>query len=366
MKKNIFVGISLVCCLALSAFLVFADITGSLLPASEGSYLQWTPKSGSTHYNLVDEATCNGNTDYNYTSAVGNRDSYGVNISSIPDGSTITKIEISPCASKNSGGGSNSVVNVFYRYNSSNSSDSGNYSLSGTTPTQLSTTTFDSLSLIKSNSSSLQIGAVLTSGSKGAKLGRIATVITYTLLTAPSNLNATNISSSSNSLVWTDNSSNEAGFSIERSATSSGGWTVIATTTSNSYTDTGLNANQYYYYQVRAYNAGGYSNYSNISSAYTTYNPPQIPADPTNLQVYYGGTSTVVTLIWADNSNNETGFSIERGTDGINFSEIHTVGQNIYWYYDPKPDPGTYYYQVRAYNGDGYSNYTNTATTTIH
>ena len=55
--------------------LVLADSTGSLLPSSDGAYLQWTPKTGTTHYTMVDESSCNGTTDYNSTNTVVNRDS---------------------------------------------------------------------------------------------------------------------------------------------------------------------------------------------------------------------------------------------------------------------------------------------------
>jgi hypothetical protein len=43
----------------------------TVYPNAEGSLLQWTPSSGTTHYTLVDEATPNDDTDYLYTSTVG-------------------------------------------------------------------------------------------------------------------------------------------------------------------------------------------------------------------------------------------------------------------------------------------------------
>ena len=76
---------------------VIAASTSSLLPTGEGTYLQWTPKSGSTHYTMVDESSCNGTTDYVSTTVTGSRDSYQVSLSSIPDGSTITNIAVTPC-----------------------------------------------------------------------------------------------------------------------------------------------------------------------------------------------------------------------------------------------------------------------------
>ena len=87
---------------------------------------------------------------------------------------------------------------------------------------------------------------------------------------APSSLTAQAASSSQISLSWTDNSSNEEGFQIERS-TAAAAFTGIATVAPNvtSYTNSGLAASTSYTYRVRAYNGGGSSGYSNTASATT-------------------------------------------------------------------------------------------------
>lgn len=348
----------------LLAQLVFANSTASLLPSSDGAYVQWTPKTGTTHYTLVDESTCNGTTDYNSTNTVGNRDSYGVSLASVPNGSTITAIEITPCASRNkSTGGGSATMNVFYRFSGVDSADAGSYALTGTNPTQLAATTFSGLSLVKGTASTLQIGAVLSDGTKGARLSRIAVVVTYIPLTAPSSLGATNVSGSQNDLSWTDNSSNEDGFKVESSLNNQfGPFSQIATTSANavSYSNTGLTADQTYYYRVHAFNSGGNSSYSNTAYAITA---TVVPSDPTNLTATASSSSVV--LNWTQSSTNEEGFKVERGTDGINFTEIATKGINVTSHVDPGLAPGTYYYRVRAFNVIGNSGYTNTASTTI-
>lgn len=253
------------------ASVAFALTTGTLMPVSD-SATQWTPSSGSTHYVLVDEASCNGTTDYVSTNTVGNKDSYYVSLAGIANYSTITGISITPCASNNKGGGS-STFGAYYRWNGVESATT-NYSLSGTTPVDLSAANYTGLSLLKTSSSQLNIGGVLVSGTKGARMSRISAVITYDLPTAPdapTNLSATLSASSSTAVVlnWTDNSNNEEKFKIERSdVSSSGPWTQIASTTLNvtSYSDYSVSTGNTYYYQVRASNAGGDSAYTNVAS----------------------------------------------------------------------------------------------------
>lgn len=264
--KKVFISASI---FAVSASL-FAATTADLLPTAEGTYLQWTPKSGSTHYTMVDESSCNGTTDYVSTTVTGNRDSYQVSLASIPDGSTITNIAVTPCASKNKSSGS-SVMNVFYRLDGVNSADQGAYSLTGTTPTALATTNFSSLSVVKASSTALQIGAVYTSGTAGARLGRLATVITYTPTApnSPSSLVSTVSTTTTKYVIstWTDNSNNETSFVIERSLDGIN-FSVNSSTTANLTTsfDFSVATGTTYYYRVKAVNSGGSSGYSNTAT----------------------------------------------------------------------------------------------------
>jgi hypothetical protein len=163
---------------------------------------------------------------------------------------------------------------------------------------------------------------------------------------APGNLSATAVSSSQINLTWTDNSSNETGFMVERSLDGTT-FTQIATLGANttSYNSTSLNAGTTYYFRVRATNGGGNSAYSNIASATTLAGPLAAPSNLTGT-----ATSTSVTLSWKDNSSNETGFKVERSTDGTNFTQIATVGANVTTYTNTGLSPATqYYFRVRAY-----------------
>lgn len=50
----------------------------TLYPVSDGTYKQWTPDTGTTHYTRVDEGQFDGDTSYVHTATAGNKDSYGI------------------------------------------------------------------------------------------------------------------------------------------------------------------------------------------------------------------------------------------------------------------------------------------------
>ncbi len=89
---------------------------------------------------------------------------------------------------------------------------------------------------------------------------------------APSNLAATTISTSQINLSWTDNSTNETGFRIERckNATCTN-FVEVAQVGANvtTFSNTGLTKNSTYRFRVRAFNTDGNSAYSNIAAAKT-------------------------------------------------------------------------------------------------
>jgi hypothetical protein len=91
--------------------------------------------------------------------------------------------------------------------------------------------------------------------------------------------------------------------------------------------------------------------------------PPEPPAAPSALSATAGKRKVV--LSWSDNSGNESGFKIERSTDGLIFTQIATTGANASSYTNSGLTSGTtYHYRVRAYNGAGDSAYSNVASAT--
>ena len=88
---------------------------------------------------------------------------------------------------------------------------------------------------------------------------------------APTGLTVSTPSTTQINLLWTDNSSNETGFKIERKTGAGGTYAQIATVGASvtSYSNTGLTPGTTYFYRVRATNASGDSAYSNEASTTT-------------------------------------------------------------------------------------------------
>jgi hypothetical protein len=160
-------------------------------------------------------------------------------------------------------------------------------------------------------------------------------------------------------LSWTDNSGNEAGFKIERSA-NGGSFSQIATASANatSYADLTVSGEVTYTYRVRASNAAGDSAYSNTATATP---PASLPAAPSGLGAK-AASKTQINLSWSDRSSNEQGFYLERSVNGSTWTRIATLGANLTTHSDTGLTANTkYYYRLQAYNSAGVSAFSNTA-----
>ena len=177
----------------------------------------------------------------------------------------------------------------------------------------------------------------------------------------PGTLTATAASNKRINLAWADSSNNETGFRIERKKGAAGTFAQIAQVNANvkTYADSTLTANSAYSYRVRAFNTGGNSLYSNEATATTLPNPPKAPAKLTATAV----SKTRINLAWADSSNDETGFRIERKTGAAGtYAQVGSVNANVKTFADTTLTGGTqYFYRVRAFNTGGNSAYSNEA-----
>ena len=167
----------------------------------------------------------------------------------------------------------------------------------------------------------------------------------------PLDLTAAVFSATRIDLSWTDNSSNEDGFRIERKTGAGGTWAEIATVGANttSYNSTGLSGSTNYFYRIRAYNLPGHSVYSDEDDATT------LSADAPSALTATAVSTSQINLIWTDNSLNEDGFRVERkiGVAGT-YAEIDRVGSDVETYSNAGLSALTEcFYRVFSYNAGG-------------
>jgi subtilisin family serine protease len=239
-------------------------------------------------------------------------------------------------------------------------------STDGVTFTQVATaapnaTTYSVINLAAGTTYRFRIRAY--EGTNHSAYSNTASATTQPTPAAPTNLAATATSSSRINLAWTDNATNEAGFKIERSTTAGGPFAEIATVSANltTYAAMNLAAGTPYTFRVRAYDGPNHSAYTNTATATTQ----PTPAAPSNLTAT-GVSSARINLAWADNATNETGYKIERSTDGVTFTQVALLPANVTSYPNNVGlTPGTtYHYRVRAYDGPNHSAHSNIATAT--
>ena len=186
--------------------------------------------------------------------------------------------------------------------------------------------------------------------------------ISWAAPNSPSNLTVTAVSSSQIDLSWTDNSTDESGFSIERKIGASGTYAVIGSVGPNvtTYSSKNLIQTTEYYYRVRAKSGSTYSSYTDEVSA------TALPMNPPSSLTATVVSSSQIDLSWTDNSTDESGFSIERkiGASGT-YAVIGSVGPNVTTYSSKNLiQTTTYYYRVRAKSGSTYSSYTDEVSAT--
>ena len=159
----------------------------------------------------------------------------------------------------------------------------------------------------------------------------------------PGGLAAVALSAGKIKLAWTDNSSNESRFELERS-TDNVNWAQIQTVSQNQTTavdNVYASAGTTYYYQVRASNHSGNSTYSNASIQLPDGDP-----GPKNLIAAEG---VIIALSWEDHSAGEGSFRIERSLNGLTWTSIGTANAGATSFYDNQVTAGTiYHYRVLA------------------
>jgi chitodextrinase len=210
-------------------------------------------------------------------------------------------------------------------------------------------TSFSDTGLSGNTTYTYQVSAVNGAGTEGA-LSTAVTVQTDddTPPTAPSGLSAKAVAHDQVDLSWAAASDPESGvarYNIYRNGT------VVGSSTSTSFSDTGLTGSTQYSYQVTAVNGDGLEGPPTATVVVTTPRPPDTtpPTVPTGL----GATATSptrVNLTWGASSDPESGvasYNIYR--DGAQVGSSTSTS-----FTDTGVQGGTTYsYQVSAVNGEG-------------
>lgn len=208
------------------------------------------------------------------------------------------------------------------------------------------------------------------------------------LVTAPGVPTAVITSATSITLSWTDLSSNETGFLVERSTNGGSTFATLTTVARTAATTKGVNtAVSYvdrlvaatavkglYQYRVTAVNqtGTGIAALTNASSAPVTSASLDftLAAIPTALTATAAAVGQV-SLSWTDNASNETGFSVQRATDagftkGLKTTAVPVViagtGGTASYLVSGLTSKTAYFFRVAATNAVGTSAYLATPT----
>ncbi len=160
---------------------------------------------------------------------------------------------------------------------------SGPFSVIATLPPN--TTTYTDTGLTPETTYTYRVRAYNSYGySDYSNEAQVTTPPLVTVPDPPTNLTISEITSSSVSLSWTDNSDNEDGFKLYRREKEEVDFSLLATLPADTtmYTDSSVEPEKTYYYKILAYNSAGSSDFSNIVTATI---PPSAPENPTNFKV---------------------------------------------------------------------------------
>jgi fibronectin type 3 domain-containing protein len=128
---------------------------------------------------------------------------------------------------------------------------------------------------------------------------------------------------------------------VDRSTTSGGTYSNIGTSASTSYNDTSASPAVIYYYKVRAYSGGYYSDASAYDSGVRQL------ATPTGVAASDGLVSTGITVSWSA-VGSATSYNVYRSPDNVTFASVATGVATTSWTDTTIGASVNYYYKIAA------------------
>lgn len=186
-------------------------------------------------------------------------------------------------------------------------------------------------------------------------------------LAAPYNLTITQFNSTQFGLTWVLGAASQTAVELQRKAESTSfSRYKLLTGNAIAYNDIIPDSTIIFTYRVRSINGSDTSAFSNeVNTAGGSGNILR----PTNLTGNVISGQLQIQLFWQDNSGNELGFKIERKLNStFQYSEVGTVAPNSTSFLDATDGlfrGSSYDYRIRAYNSEGYSEYSNVLTIEI-
>jgi Peptidase family C25/Propeptide_C25 len=183
-----------------------------------------------------------------------------------------------------------------------------------------------------------------------------APIVLLTVPAAAGDTLADPISSSQIALAWFDESLGESGFRIERDLGNGFAELTTVNADGNEYQDTDLTEGVLATYRVMAFNATGDA----LPGPETT--TMTMPETPSNLTASFTTKAEDVVLVnWADNSETEDGYRLERRTIGGAWDTLATLSPDALEFEDSQVPNGRVVYRVCAFNAYTDSEFSNMA-----
>ncbi|MFN8618537.1 MAG: CARDB domain-containing protein [Dehalococcoidia bacterium] len=162
-----------------------AASTASLLPIGDGGdSANWSAVPSGTAWSKVTEGSCGADTSYVTTTTDNARISFDIDESSIPNGSTITRVDVTFCYSDHDTSNDDESVRAYAKTEGNNTNGTEISFGGSTTPTLATTQQIDVADFVKSDSTDIEIG-VQSRGADDIRVYAIWAVVQYTVPGVP-------------------------------------------------------------------------------------------------------------------------------------------------------------------------------------